>query len=201
MAELLKTYQAALVDDEVVESFQVSSTKIHFRASFGKRFRLPARTAPLSSHGELQERFANGAAICRTSKADSHGADSVEVLLIREPRNASFCCPAALRAASWTCVLQAIIAKAKKVSKQSPDFKADMEAFEGMLLALAAELKEEAATAEVCLKIFAVPAHRAVLSLEITVPASTKVSEYSLLPYTLSPASTFCNPIPGVACE
>lgn len=40
------------------------------------------------------------------------------------------------------------------MSKQSPDFKADMEAFEGTLLALSAELKEEAATAEACLILF-----------------------------------------------
>ena len=48
-------------------------------------------------------------------------------------------------------MLQAVIAKAKKLPKQTPDFKAEMEAFEERLVAAAAEVKEEEATAEVSL--------------------------------------------------
>lgn len=45
--------------------------------------------------------------------------------------------------------LQAVIAKAKKLPKQQPGFKAEMEAFEEKLLTIAAERKEEDATAQV----------------------------------------------------
>ena len=45
--------------------------------------------------------------------------------------------------------LQSVISKAKKIPKQSPGFKTEMEAFEEKLLATAAERKEEEATAQV----------------------------------------------------
>lgn len=43
---------------------------------------------------------------------------------------------------------QAVIGKAKKLPKQNPGFKAEMESFEEKLLATAAERKEEEATAQ-----------------------------------------------------
>ena len=44
-----------------------------------------------------------------------------------------------------------MLSKAKKIAKQSADFKADLEAFEETLLATATERKEEEVTAEVCI--------------------------------------------------
>ena len=45
--------------------------------------------------------------------------------------------------------MQGVIAKAKKLPKQQPEFKAEVEAFEERLLATAVERKEEEATTEV----------------------------------------------------
>ena len=45
--------------------------------------------------------------------------------------------------------LQAVILKAKKLAKQSPAFKTEMEEFEEKLTTTAAERKEEEATAQV----------------------------------------------------
>ncbi len=45
--------------------------------------------------------------------------------------------------------LQAVILKAKKLAKQSPAFKIEMEEFEEKLTTTAAEQKEEEATAQV----------------------------------------------------
>lgn len=45
--------------------------------------------------------------------------------------------------------MQAVLVKAKKIPKQSADFKAELETFEQTLMAAAAERKEEEATAKV----------------------------------------------------
>ena len=45
--------------------------------------------------------------------------------------------------------MQGVIVKAKKLPKQQPEFKAEVEAFEERLLATAVERKEEEATTEV----------------------------------------------------
>lgn len=54
-------------------------------------------------------------------------------------------------------MLQGCIAKAKKLPKLSPETKADIEAFEVKLAAIAAEKREEQATAEAALKPAAGP--------------------------------------------
>lgn len=54
-------------------------------------------------------------------------------------------------------MLQGCTAKAKKLPKLSPETKADIEAFEGKLAAIAAEKREEQATAEAALRQAAGP--------------------------------------------
>ena len=56
--------------------------------------------------------------------------------------------PKAVFTAARFCI-QGVIAKSKKLPKQQPGFKAELEAFEEKLSAVAAERKEEEATAKV----------------------------------------------------